>query len=158
MHRAFLEGKRILVVDDEPDILDAVQEALATSQVLTAGSFDEAQGLIAEEAFDLAILDIMGVNGFFLLETCRKNKLPVAMLTAHAINAQSLNAAMKLGAVSFIPKEALCQLPEIVTEILEDLEQGRTHWTRLFQRFGPFFKEKLAVRCEDDEDPKLIYY
>ncbi len=158
MDGASLEGKRILVVDNEPDILDAVQEALACSQVVTAGSFDRAQGLIAEKSFDFAILDTMGVSGFFLLEVCRKNKLPVAMLTTRAIDAQSLSNAMMLGAVSFIPKEALCQLPEIVAEILEDLEQGRTHWARLFQRFGPFFEARLVVPREDDESPKLLYY
>lgn len=144
-----LEGKRILVVDDEPDVLDVVQEALATSQVTTAGSFDEARPLIAKESFALVILDIMGINGFLLLEACRKNKLPVAVLTALALNAQAPNAAMKLGAVSFIPKEALHQLPEILAEIFEALELARTHGARLFQRFGPFFK-RLGVLREGD--------
>ena len=144
MDGASLEGKRILVVDNEPDILDAVQEALACSQVVTAGSFDRAQGLIAEKSFDLAILDIMGVSGFFLLEVCRKNKLPVAMLTTRAIDAQSLSNAMMLGAVSFIPKEALCQLPEIVAEILEDLEHGRYPLGETLSAFRPFFRGKVG--------------
>ena len=73
------------------------------------------------------------------------------MLTAHAINIESLNLAVKLGAVSFLPKEELGRLPELVAEILEDLERGQTHWARLFQRLGSFFKERLGVLWEDED-------
>jgi DNA-binding NtrC family response regulator len=151
MESPILQGKKILVVDDEPDVLDTAKELLRSSQVITARTFDQARALIASEPFDLVILDIMGVNGFALLEACRANKLPAAMLTAHAINVESLNLAVKLGAVSFIPKEQLHRLPELAAEILEDLAHGQTHWARLFQRLGPFFKEKLGVLWEDDD-------
>ena len=86
-----LEGKKILVVDDEPDVLETVTDLLESSQVVTAGSFEDARQKIAEESFDLVLLDIMGVNGFALLEACRAAKLPAAMLTAHALNIESLN-------------------------------------------------------------------
>ena len=161
MDAQILEGKRILVVDDEPDILETVKEVLASSQVVTVGSFEEALAIINAESFDLVILDIMGVNGFALLEACRANKLPAAMLTAHAINVESLNVAIKLGAVSFLPKEELHRLPEIVAEILEDLAQGQTHWAKLFELRGPVFKEKLGVLWEDDDEnrkfPRTYY-
>ena len=42
MDGQILEGKRILVVDDEPDVLETVKEILASSQVVAVGSFDEA--------------------------------------------------------------------------------------------------------------------
>jgi DNA-binding NtrC family response regulator len=102
----------------------------------------------------------MGVNGFALLEACRERKLPAAMLTAHAINVESLNLAIKLGAVSFLPKEELARLPEIVAEIFEGLEQGQSHWKKLFQRLGPFFKEKLGILWEDLDQSKFptTYY
>jgi hypothetical protein len=38
-----------------------------------------------------------------------------------------------------------------VAEILGELAQGKTHWGKLFQRLGPFFKEKLGVLWEDVE-------
>ncbi len=162
MDKEILKGKLILVVDDEPDILDTVSEALDTSRIVCAGNFDEARELISKESFDLVILDIMGVNGFALLEVCRTNKLPAAILAAHAINVESLNVAAKLGAVSFLPKEELGRLPELVAEILEDLSKGQTHWVRLFRRLGPFFHEKLGVLWEDDEEkngfPRTFYY
>jgi len=145
-----LEEKRILVVDDEPDVLETVTDLLESSQVVTAGSFEDARKKIAEESFDLVLLDIMGVNGFALLEACRAAKLPAAMLTAHALNIESLNLAVRLGAVSFLPKEELHRLPELVAEILGGLEQGKTHWKKLFQRLGHFFKERLGILWEDE--------
>ncbi len=159
MDGQILEGKRILVVDDEPDILETVAEVLPSSHVVTVGTFDDARALISTESFDLVILDIMGVNGFALLEACRTNKLPAAMLTAHAMNVESLNLAVKLGAVSFLPKEELYRLPELVAEILEGLEKGQTHWVKLFKRLGPFFKEKLGILWEDEKSkfPKSYY-
>ncbi|MFH1116801.1 MAG: response regulator [Pseudomonadota bacterium] len=155
MELEILKGKRLLAVDDEPDVLDIIVDVLHSAEVVTANSFDSAHALISQESFDLVILDIMGVNGFALLEACRENKMPAAMLTANAINVQSLNLAIKLGAVSFLPKEELHRLPELIAEILEDLQKGKTHWERLFRRLGPFFKEKLGVLWEDLDKSKF---
>jgi len=126
--------------------------------LITARDFDSALKLINEDVFDLVILDIMGVNGFELLRACRARQLPAAMLTARAINVESINAAIKGGAVSFLPKEELNKLPELVTEILSELEQGRTHWAKLFKRLGSYFKEKLGVTWEDLEKPQYPGY
>jgi len=145
-----LEGKKILVVDDEPDVLETVIDLFETTQIVTAGSFEDARKKIAQESFDLVILDIMGVNGFDLLKACRAEGMPAAMFTAHSLDIESLNSAFRLGAVSFLPKEELHRLPQLVAEILDEMEQGRTHWEKLFQRLGLFFKEKLGISWEDD--------
>lgn len=146
-----LENKKILVVDDEPDVLDTAVELLASSEVTTARSFDDARRLIGDGSYDLVILDIMGVDGFGLLECCVGNKLPAAMLTAHAVNAESLNKAVAMGAVSFLPKEELYRLPELVAEILEGLARGHTHWQKLFARLETFFKDKLGISWEEEK-------
>ncbi|MDQ7783716.1 MAG: response regulator [Desulfomonilaceae bacterium] len=148
-----VDGKRILAVDDEPEILEIIQEALDHCVVVTASSFEEASKEIADHEFDLVILDIMGVRGFDLLKRCRDRKMPAAMLTAHAIDVESLNKSLRLGAVSFLPKEELVRLPELVTEIFESVEAGRSHWPQLFKRLGPFFKTRLGVVWEDLEKP-----
>lgn len=153
-----LEEKKILVVDDEPDVLETVEGILSSSKVVTAGNFDEALALITPGAFDLVILDIMGVNGFALLEACHEKKLPAAMLTAHAINVESLNLAVKLGAVSFLPKEELHRLPELIAEILEGLEKGQTHWQKLFEHLETFFKERLGINWEEDKSKFPLHY
>jgi DNA-binding NtrC family response regulator len=149
MEYEILNGKRLLAVDDEPDVLEIISDAFESSEVVTATGFTDAHALITKERFDLVILDIMGVNGFALLEICRENKLPTAMLTAHAVNVKSLNLAIRRGAISFLPKEELYRLPELVAEIFQCLEEGKSHWKKLFERLGPFFKKKLGVLWED---------
>lgn len=156
--QALLHGKKLLVVDDEADVLEIVKEEFPDSTVVTAQDFDGALKLIDGDVFDLVILDIMGVNGFELLKACRARHLPAAMLTARAINVESINTAIKGGAVSFLPKEELNRLPELVVEILSELEQGRPHWAKLFERFGSYFKDKLGVNWEDLEKPQYPGY
>lgn len=151
-----LKGKKILVVDDEPDILDVVKEELSDCEVTAALDFDTAHELIKSHAFDLAILDIMGVNGFALLEAARNRKTPAAMLTADAISVEAVNLSIRLGAVSFLPKDELARLPELIAEILGSLRQGKSHWEELFQRLGLFFKEKLSVDWKDLERPTTV--
>jgi len=156
--QVLLHGKKLLAVDDEADILEIIKEEFPTSIVDTAQDFDSALKLINEDVFDLVILDIMGVNGFELLKACRARHLPAAMLTARAINVESVNTAIREGAVSFLPKEELNRLPELVAEILSELEQGRTHWARLFERLGSYFKDKLGVTWKDLEKPQYPGY
>jgi DNA-binding NtrC family response regulator len=141
-----LKGKKILAVDDEPDVLETIEEALATCDVVTAADFNTAKKLILEGSFDLVLLDIMGVNGFVLLEVCNHRQIPAAMLTANAINAESFNLSMKLGAVSFLPKETLGKLPEVVAEIFEGLAEGKPHWSKVLKRLGPHF---VTMRCRE---------
>ena len=76
-------------------------------EVVTADDFGQARRLIESDNFHLALLDIMGVNGFELLKACTERKLPAAMLTARAITIDSVNLSLKLGAVSFLPKDEL---------------------------------------------------
>lgn len=156
--QTLLHGKKLLVVDDEADVLEIVKEEFPGSTVITAQDYDGALRLINQDEFDLVILDIMGVNGFELLKACRARHLPAAMLTARAINVESINKAIREGAVSFLPKEELKRLPELVAEILRELEQGRTHWAKLFDRLGSYFKDKLGVTWEDLEKPQYPGY
>jgi DNA-binding response OmpR family regulator len=154
-----LKGKRILAVDDEPDVLELIKEQLDDSEVVTAGDFARAKMLIETETFDLIILDIMGVNGFELLKASSARKLPAAMLTARATTVENVNRSLRLGAVSFLPKEELANLRELVAEILEGLEQGKGHWEKLFQRLGPLFKEKFGIIWDDlDKPPYPPFY
>jgi DNA-binding response OmpR family regulator len=149
-----LKGKSILAVDDEPDVLDVVKEQLLMCQVTTATNYETARNFINTKRFDLVLLDIMGVDGFALLEVCREKNLPAAILTAHAISVESVNRASRLGAVTFLPKDELANLPELVAEVLTLVREGKSHWRRLFQRLGPFFKERLGLSWEDLEKPR----
>jgi DNA-binding NtrC family response regulator len=83
-----LKGKKILGLDDEPDILEAMKEHLYECDVEGASDFPTAKRLIETRECDLVILDIMEVNGFSLLEICGKRGLLAPMLTARAIRGQ----------------------------------------------------------------------
>jgi len=93
-----LDGKRILIVDDESDILDILEELLEMCDVARASTFDEARGLLESKNFDIAILDIMGVNGYGLLEIANRKKITAVMLTAHAFTPDNLVRSIKEGA------------------------------------------------------------
>ena len=57
----YLEGKRILIVDDEPDVLDSLEDLLSMCEVTKASNFRDAKEYLRSQYFDIAVLDIMGV-------------------------------------------------------------------------------------------------
>ncbi len=73
-----LTGKKILVVDDDPDIVSAISVALGdtNAEIATANDGNSAVKLAEETDFDLVILDIMlpQKSGFLVLERLRKGK------------------------------------------------------------------------------------
>lgn len=148
-----LTGKKILAVDDEPDVLEIIREKLDVVEITTASTDEQAKEILSADHFDLVLLDIMGVNGFSLLEICGEKGFPAAMLTAHSLDVDSVNKALNLGAVSFLPKEDLANLEANLVEIFEGLAQGRSHWKKLFDRLGPFFKERLGLTWEEIDKP-----
>jgi CheY-like chemotaxis protein len=89
MKESVLDGKRILAVDDEPDVLTVLEEEILGScpncTFDKATTYEEAAGKLRSGAYDLVILDIMGVRGFDLLALAVSNHLKAAMLTAHAL-------------------------------------------------------------------------
>lgn len=104
-------NKKILIVDDEPDILKIVIFRLKTKgyQTISATSGEEALHLVAETKPDLIILDLRmpGINGD---EVCRKIKadqdlcdIPVILLTA-STGQDIEQLAKEIGAVDFIRK------------------------------------------------------
>ncbi|MFH1115880.1 MAG: response regulator [Pseudomonadota bacterium] len=136
-----LSDKRILAVDDEEDVLAVISEQLEMCTLLTAKDYAGARDLLEREMFDLAVLDIMGVRGFELLEIATRRKIPSVILTAHALTPDSLQEAIDKGAVSFLPKDELVRLSELIAEILDEAAQGRTHWPKLKSRLGGQFRE-----------------
>jgi DNA-binding NtrC family response regulator len=136
-----LAGKKILAVDDEEDVLDVIEEQLDECDLITAKDYAGAKKMLEEDTYDLAVLDIMGVRGFDLLDVATQRKIPSVILTAHSMTPESLQQAIDKGAVSFLPKDELSRLAELVAEILLEVQKGRTHWPMLRSRLGETFKE-----------------
>ena len=153
-----LKNKMVLVVDDEQDILDSVEEELDLSILHKASDYDTALQYLLGYTYDIVILDIMGVNGFDLLRNSVSRGFPTVMLTAHALTPEALKKSIKLGAVSFLPKEQITEL----RSFLEDVILGRRKqvWQKAFEklghyfgkRFGPDWKEKDQFLKEFEEE------
>ncbi|MEW6668653.1 MAG: response regulator [Thermodesulfobacteriota bacterium] len=132
-------GKKVLIVDDEEDILAALIELLKPCKIDTASSFEEAKGLLERHEYDLAVLDIMGVRGFELLEIANRRHVPALMLTAHAMNEESLSKSMEEGAAYFVPKEKMAEIATYAADVLEAKEKDMNPWLRWFKRLGSTF-------------------
>ena len=150
---SYLKGLRILAVDDEQDILDTIEDVLDEAQVDQAKDYDSASQKLKETKYDLAILDIMGVNGLVLLAEAAVRGIPTVMLTANSLNPPSLKDSIQKGAISYLPKEELHKLDEILSEVLDTHKRGESTWKHLFQRLGNFFDKSFGQDWrKDDQD------
>lgn len=137
-----LKGRTILAVDDEPDVLETIEDVLDICKLTKVADYDTAVQHLLSCHYDIVILDIMGVNGFELLRIAVSRGLPAVMLTAHAITPEALKKSMELGAVSFLPKEKLAELRTFLEDIV--LGGGKPIWEKLFDRLGDFFRKRFG--------------
>ena len=132
-------GKKVLIVDDEKDILDVLTELLELCKLDTASSFEEAKDFLDRYDYDIVILDIMGVKGFALLEIAKQKGIPALMLTAHALTEDSLKKSAQEGASYFVPKDEIAQIATFVADVLEAREKNKNPWVRWFERLSGTF-------------------
>ncbi len=139
-----LKGKKILVVDDEPDILETLKEILEECDVETATTFESAEELLKHEDYHAAILDIMGVRGFDLLRIATEKKIPALMLTAQGLDPDNLVGSIKLGAKSYIPKDRMVEIDIYLKEIFIAQGKGIEKSGNWFVRLGSFFDKRFG--------------
>jgi len=149
--KSYLKGIKILAVDDEQDVLDTIKDVLEDSVVEVAVDFKTALEKINVHKYDLAILDIMGVDGLNILEKTVAKDIPTVMLTAHALNPETLLASIAKGAISFLPKEKLADLDQILNQIMAAHHTGKATWKLLFDELGEFFDEKFGPGWKEKE-------
>lgn len=137
-----LKDKVVLVVDDEPDVLDTVADILEGCLVTKAKDHDTARQYLMTFTYDIVILDIMGVNGFDLLKVSVKRGFPTVMLTAYALTPEALEKAIRLGAVSFLPKEKMGRLDEYLADVV--LGGNKPVWGILFEKLGDLFSRRFG--------------
>jgi DNA-binding NtrC family response regulator len=149
-----IKGKKLLLVDDEPDVLDSLIEQLSLCKIDTASSFEEGKKMLEEQSYDLVVLDIMGVRGFELLSIANNQKIPALMLTAHALTEESLDKSFKGGAAYFAPKEKMVDIEFFIADIFEAIEEKKNPWERLLDRLGGFYDRRFqgqGWREKEDE-------
>lgn len=154
-HVPLLKGKRILIVDDEPDILSTLKEILDGCDLSTAKDFEKAKKLLAEKSFDAAIFDIMGVNGYDLLKITVKNDIPTLMLTAHALSPADFVKSMQGGAQAYLPKDKIAEIETFLLDVMEAQEKKEKKSRTWFARLEPFFRERFGVDWKEKTEPEF---
>ena len=122
----------ILVVDDEPVILDAARKILTAEgmSVRTAPDAETALGALTRDSPDILITDLVlpGASGMMLLEAALAHAPDlVVILTSGYSTFQNAGAALKQGAFEFLPKPFTCEeLLASVARAREALESRRS--------------------------------
>jgi len=142
MTESILNGKLILGVDDEPDVLEVLEEEILAAapecNFDKAISYFEAYKKLGTKNYDIVILDIMGVRGFHLLNLAIRRHLVVTMLTAHSLNPESLKRSIEKKARAYLPKEKLGEIVPFLEGVLEETEFF-SGWGRLMKQLGRYF-------------------
>lgn len=152
MTEDLLEGKRVLIVDDEPDVFETLEELLSMCSLVEASTFEDAKNLLQRESFDIAVLDIMGVNGYKLLEIANEKNVPAVMLTAHALSVEDTVRSFKGGAASYAPKEEMIHIVTFLEDVLDARETAKNVWGRWMDRFGSFYDKKFGLDWQQGDE------
>jgi len=146
MAESILSHKKLLMVDDEPDILTTLEGLILAScvdcKIDKATTYESAAKLLKSVEYDLVILDIMGVRGFDLLETAMAEKFKVAMLTANAMNPEALKKAHDMGAMAYLPKDKMGEIVPFLEDALQ--YEHKSAWKRLMERLDDYYTEKFG--------------
>jgi len=156
---SILDGKKILTVDDEPDVLrileDEILEACPNCKIDKATSYREAMDMMVMWTYDLVVLDIIGVRGFDLLRLAVSRNFPVVILTAHALSPEALKQSFDSKARAYLPKEKLGEIVPFLEDVLSC--DYLLAWKRVFEklegfldtRFGADWREKTGLHWEN---------
>jgi two-component system response regulator PilR (NtrC family) len=100
---------RILIVDDEPDLVELIELTLSRMGLTTRAAYTlkDARAALLAETFDLCLTDMRlpDGDGLALLQWLQEHRpgLPAAVITAHG-NVETAVRALKLGAFDFVSK------------------------------------------------------
>ena len=147
--------KRILLVDDDPDLRDALADQLVLTEDYDVFEAETgADGIEKAKAnpHDLVILDV-GLPDMDGREVCRLMrkqgvKCPIIMLTGHATDADTI-LGLDAGANDYIPKPF--KFPVLLARIRAQLRQHEQSEDAVFQ-LGPYpFKPAMKMLITSDD-------
>jgi len=160
--------KRILVVDDDPDLLAVVSLALSALggfEVLTCESPNEVLDRVGCEDPDLILLDIMmpGLDGFGVLRALRESdataSIPIVMMSA-AVRPQDTPGYKSLGCIGLVAKPFdPSALPDKLEELWDlHVERRREAHQREFEGLRRAYVAELGekLRAMDEMAAALV--
>ena len=106
---AWGDGMRILIIDDEPELIQQIKKTLLKQRYTVDAALDGEEGLerIFVDSYDLILLDIMlpKVDGYSVINEIREEKIktPVLMLTARGMTEDKIKG-LDLGADDYLTK------------------------------------------------------
>ena len=147
---SILNGKTILAVDDEADVLSALEEEILIAapkcKFEKATTYEGAVQKLKSQTYDVVILDIMGVRGFDLLELAVNRNFRVAMLTAHALSPEALKRSFEMKARAYLPKEKLGEVVPFLEDVLK--YEYLTGWKRLMKKLEGYLDARWGKYWE----------
>ncbi len=148
MKESNLSEKRILGVNDEPDILEILEEEILevcfTCKFEKVTNHYQAVERMIPSTYDLVIFDMVGVLGFDLLGLAIARNFPVVMLT-DALRPEALKRSFDTGICKYFPKEKLGEIVLFLEGPLKD--QKLSGWKGFFANLREFFKVDPRVRA-----------
>ncbi|XDA98584.1 response regulator transcription factor [Sulfitobacter sp. LCG007] len=152
--------KKILLVDDDEDLREALSEQLVMTEdfdVYEAGNGTEAMARAREALYDLVILDVglPDTDGRELCKLMRKQgvKSPILMLTGHDSDADTI-LGLDAGANDYVTKPF--KFPVLLARIRAQLRQHEQSEDAVFQLGHYTFKPAMKVLItEDDKKVRL---
>jgi len=139
-----LKGKWVLIVDDEKDVLEVLSQLLDMCKVDRASTFEEAKELLEKNPYDIAVLDIMGVRGYDLLQIADSRNIPAVMLTAHALTKEDIIRSIQEGASFFAPKDRITDIASFLANVLEARQMNANTWARWFESLSDFYDKRFG--------------
>ncbi len=143
------EGQRILVVDDDPQILRYVRNTLSQAgyQVLVTSDPDRAYDLINDEDPHLALLNLVlpGIDGFELMQRIRSDSDVSVIILSGQGRGQDIARAFDLGADDYVVKPF--SSAELVARVKAALRKRALYQRTLFPE--PFSVGALTINYTD---------
>ena len=153
-----MPGERILVVDDEPAIVDSLAYALERDgyEVEAVGDGQAALGAARARPFDLVLLDVMlpGISG---TDVCRElraeSAVPIILLTARGDEVDRV-VGLELGADDYVTKPfSMAELLSRVRAILRRRALDRTETPVRSVRIGGIEIDPISHEVRVDDRP-----
>lgn len=139
-----IDGLKVLIIDDETDILETLDELLYKCDVETASDYETGARMLATEKYDVTIIDIMGVRGFDLLISTNQNGIPALILTSHGLSPENLVRSINSGANGYLPKDKMIEIEDFIVDLLEAEKNGQKHEHLWLKKLAPYFDQKFG--------------